>query len=161
MPSENPVTGNVDAPVDLLDDLNQETYEKAFEELPEITAKAIHMHLTAPWIPDFKALVISPLQSGLETLLGPPMFEWEGAQWYYPSMEWWRAHIRVSHPEKGAGCDLRSHVDYLTHPDGEFVIAAILRDSSAYILGLEEFETECTFWKDFGPRSNHSEIYSG
>lgn len=157
-PEDAPM-GEVNAPVDLLDELNQETYEKAFEELPEITAKAIHYHLVKAWIPDFKAVVISPLQSGLESLLGPPIFEWEGVQWYYPSLEFWKAHIRVSHGEKGAACDLNAHVDYLTSPNGEFQYAVVLRDGSAFILGQEEFETECAFWKDFGPRSSRSDIY--
>src|SRR5262245_51520001 len=158
--------GNADAPVDILDDLNREIWEIATRELPSITGEMIKLHLTKPWIPDFKSIVIAPLRPDLDEFLAAHIFDWEGYSWYYPTMDWWLAHAHLSHPSPrgyrgdGAGCSVEAHVEFLTPPDGEFAYANILKNGDAYILDGKDFEQECEFFRNFGPRPSQSSLYS-
>lgn len=151
-----------DAPVDILDELNRETYEKIVDELPAPAVQMVRLHLTKPWVPDFKSIVIAPLRQGLEDFLDAAVFDWEGYQWHFPSAEWWMAHAKTSHPPNGRGCDVKAHTEFLTleGADAEFAYANILKDGNAYILGQQDFEAECEFWKNFGPRGPYSSVYA-
>lgn len=154
--------GGADAPVDVLDELNQDAHDQVQAELPPSEAQMVYLHQTKPWVPNFRSILIAPLKSGLDEFFAAQVFNWEGFDWYFPSIQWWVAHAKTSHPPRGRGCDVKSHVDFLT-PDGqdaEFAYANVLADGNAYILNQADFEEECEFWKNFGPLGPHSSMYA-
>lgn len=113
-----------------------------------------YLHLSKPWVPGFRAVLIVPLRDGLERFLAAPAGEFEGMTLHVPSPEWWISHSRTSHPPSGRGCSVRAHTDFLT-PEGasaEFAYFNLMRDGSLSLLGPVDFERECAFWKDAFPR---------
>ena len=109
----------------------------------------VFLHLKKPWIAHYLSLAISPLKEGLEAYLGDRVFEWQGAQFFFPSDQWWKSHGERSHEPFGEGCIEGIHTEYLT-PEGasaEFAYAAVLRDGSIRILTAADFAEECTFWE--------------
>jgi len=153
MGNEEFFMGRAEAPTDILDELNRELYERArSEELSDSVSKMITLHITKPWVLDFKSIVISPLKENLEEFLAVHIFDWQEVPWFFPSDEWWMSHAKVSHsPGNGLGCNLKNHVDFLTNEteDGEFLYANILKSGDAYILGRSDFEEECEYWNSF------------
>jgi len=118
------------------------------QRLPLVTREMIWLHLTKPWVPGFRIIGIEPLKPGLERYLGPVLVPQHNL--FFPSLYWWRAHARSSHPPDGSGCSVKVHVDFLT-PTGrnaEFRYWHFFNDDRIpRFLGREDFEAECAFWK--------------
>lgn len=134
---------------DLLNYWNSKTaQEVGASTLQPSIQSAILLHLEKPWVPGFKAVVISPLKPKLESYLTNAVYKAGRLVWYYPSMKWWLAHANASHHPLGTGCDVDVHVAYLT-PRGknaEFAYANVDQGGNLHILGRKEFQEECQWW---------------
>ena len=140
--------------MDFFDSLNEALLRKASEDrsIPATVRRMLEIHVRKPWVEGFKTVVLSPLGDGLEGMTDTPAFEWEGRQWYTPSLGFWLAHAKASHPPEGRGCDPTVHVDFLTAEGrtSEFLYANLLSSGEAYILGSEDFSLECDWWYNYG-----------
>lgn len=110
------------------------------------------LHLFKPWVPGFRAVLISPLRSGLEKHLAAHAGGWQGRTLYVPSAEFWMAHARSSH-ESGQGCDAGAHIAFLTAEgsSAEFLYFNLHADNSIHLLGPGDFEEECRYWESVFP----------
>lgn len=115
---------------------------------PQSVKTMVYLHLQKPWVPDFLAVAISPLNLGLDRYLGDAVFEYIGLTFYYPSIDWWFAHARTSHPPDGAGCNAQAHADFLTAggANAEFMYANVSKSGAVKVLDRSDFEEECAFW---------------
>lgn len=114
--------------------------------------KMIWLHLTKPWIPNFKAPAIRPLNSNLKEYLGPVIVDdTDGHTWYFPSMKWWDSHAKRSHPPDGSGMDLDVHVNFLTvHGESsEFAYATVYQNAQLWVLQPRDFEKEQKWWRQY------------
>ncbi len=130
--------------------LNKEAWTQvSAAALPQSVKSMVYFHIQGPWISNFLAVAIAPLRPGLEGFLHRPVFEYEALSFHYPSMDWWLAHAKTSHPPDGAGCDIEAHVNFLTAygADQEFVYANILKSGDVAVLERPDFEDECAFWE--------------
>lgn len=130
--------------------MNQETWQAVSRDpaIPQSVKTMIYLHLQKPWVPNFLAVIIAPMNQGLDAYLGRPVLERSGLTFYYPSLEWWFAHARTSHPPEGEGCDAQAHQDFLTQTgaSAEFVYANVLKSGDIEILERPDFDAECAFW---------------
>lgn len=109
----------------------------------------LYMHMKGPWIPGNLAVVVSPLDKGMDNFLRKPVFDLDGLSFYYPSILFWEAHGEIAHAPKGAGCDLAAHVDYLTQQsaDPAFVYGVVTANGNIRIETPAAFEEECLFFR--------------
>lgn len=124
--------------LDLLFRYNQDGWRviSGDPSIPQTVKTMTYQHYVGLWIPDFLAVVISPLREGLNTYLWREGLQWEGVTWYVPSINFWKAHADVSHPPAGQGCDANAHATYLTR-SGEFLYANVLRNGAIQIEDLD------------------------
>lgn len=117
--------------------------------IPQTVKSMIYQHIQSLWVPDALAVVISPLSGGANNpYLKQSAFDLGGLQYYYPSLEFWKAHASTSHPPDGQGCDPAAHAAFLT-PSGqnaEFTYAIVKRDGTIVAQELDDFVTECAYF---------------
>lgn len=116
--------------------------------VPQSVKSMIYQHLIGGWVPGALAVVISPLEDGLDHFLMQAAFDLDGIQYYYPSLDFWRAHANASHFPDGKGCDAIVHSEFLTREgaQGEFIYAIVTRDGNIVIQDARGFEEECAFY---------------
>lgn len=116
--------------------------------VPQSVKTMIYQHLIGSWIPGNLAVVISPLNEGLEHFLMQPAFTLDGLQYHYPSLNFWRAHASMAHPPDGQNCDPAMHTEFLTSTgqSSEFIYAVVLKSGDVKIEDAAGFERECSYW---------------
>jgi hypothetical protein len=108
----------------------------------------IYQHLQSQWIPNALAIVLSPLGDPKNPMIGQQVFALDGVQYYYPTLEFWKAHAQRSHEPGGEGCNSRIHTEFLT-PTGanaEFAYGVVKRDGTMDIQDAVDFDIECAFF---------------
>lgn len=116
--------------------------------VPQSVKSMIYQHLQSQWIPNALAIVLSPLGDRQNPMIGQQVFALDGVQYYYPTLEFWKAHAQRSHEPGGEGCNSRIHTEYLT-PEGvnaEFVYGVVKRDGTMDIQDAVDFDIECAFF---------------
>lgn len=116
--------------------------------VPQSVKSMIYQHLQGLWIPGNLAVVISPLNQGLDHFLAQPVFQLNGIQYHYPSLTFWRAHASMAHAPEGVGCAVDAHTAFLTQngANPEFIYAVALRNGDVKIEDEHGFVEECTFF---------------
>lgn len=116
--------------------------------VPQSVKSMIYQHLMGHWIPGNLAVVISPLNEGLDHFLLKPVFDLGGTQYHYPSLTFWRAHASIAHEPEGRGCSGDAHSSFLTQDgaDPQFIYAVALRNGDIKIEDALGFEKECSFF---------------
>ncbi len=136
--------------IEALSDMNRRVVEEAQRDwsLPHQFQRMIALHAGKPWVPGFLSVVISPIRPGLEEYLGPEILTAHDVTFYYPSVNFWLTHARQGHPPFGGGCDLRTHLNFLSADSdaAEFAYANVISSGDIYLLGDAEFEDECRYW---------------
>lgn len=117
--------------------------------IPQSVKSMIYQHLQSQWIPNSLAVVLAPFHAEKNPLLGQNLFALEGVQYYYPSIDFWLAHAKQSHPPQGEGCDPYVHAQYLTASGAnpEFIYGVVQRDGNLVIQDLDGFSVECSFFE--------------
>lgn len=129
-----------------LEEIVEDSVDRVRRSKMSNTAKRmVYLHMTKPWINNFAAIAISPNRDNLESFFSYPIGRYEGRIWYYPSLKWWKAHAKTSHPPSGGGCDVSTHVEFLTGE--EFYYATIFQNGKVKILKASDFEKECEWWE--------------
>jgi hypothetical protein len=116
--------------------------------LPQSVKSMIYQHLQSQWIPNALGVVLAPLGDRNNPMIGQPLFTIEGYQYYYPTLEFWLAHAKQSHPPAGNGCDPDVHAQFLT-PTGanaEFAYGVVKRDGDMIVQDAAGFDNECAFY---------------
>lgn len=116
--------------------------------VPQTVKSMVYQHLQTAWVPGALAVVISPLANGQDPFLKNSAFDLGGIQYYYPSLDFWKAHASTSHPPDGSGCNPEAHAEFLTR-DGsnpEFIYSVVRRDGSIKVQDLAAFVDECAFF---------------
>lgn len=113
------------------------------------TIRMVELHLSKPWLRNYKAMLLSPLRPNMDRWFKVPVLKAGGRIWYYPSTFWWTVHAKAAHPPNGAGCDPAIHARFLTESGAasEFAYATLFEDKSLDVLGARDFETECAWWE--------------
>lgn len=116
--------------------------------VPQSVKSMIYQHIQSFWIPDALAVVLSPLGDRDNPMIGQPVFALEGFQYYYPTLEFWRAHAEQSHPPQGNGCDSVVHKQFLTSTGAtpEFIYGVVRRDGTMVVQDAVDFDNECAFY---------------
>lgn len=128
----------------------------ASSPLPDDTKKSIYLHLTKPWIPDFRTIALAPNpgKDGMEQWFHAELFKDDkDRSWYFPSAKWFIVHANTSHAPEGTGCSPEKHIHFLSREGQgwEFDYANVLTDGSAKLMKPDDFYQECIWWrKNFG-----------
>ena len=106
----------------------------------------IQLHEEKPWVPNFKRVLIQPLQTVQKEWLGESIMR-DDQLWYVPTKSFWEVHCNASHGG-GATCDSQAHISFLTESgeNAEFKYAYELQDGSMMVLSADQFDEECIWW---------------
>lgn len=111
-------------------------------------------HFRKPWVSGFRTVAIRPTKTGSGEYLDIALCRALDSVWYFPSVIWWKAHAKTSHPPDGSGCSIEAHTKFLTEEGTvhEFDYANILWNGNLVVLGRPDFVVECKWWEREFPR---------